>query len=540
MNQRNASNNPIISGNIGEDIEALKRALIKVSFAGSGVDKRLDSALEKLRSLIKKNGDSAAITAQVEAITELLRVLGDESERLQKRLSGFSADELLTALLAQNPSAALRSALKTIDGNQTELQPFASQLMAIIKQQQSREQERDSSASAAATPEGSGGSFMTRLFSAKKTSAIAPSTSAKASLNIDEAVAQELVEPLLRLMDKLELPESQRAELTQLRVQMYALTDLTELPNLLENLSALVLDASDAEQAQFEAFLLQINNRLASVEEFLGAQNSRGQQSLHETQQLNKEVRADIQSIQTESGTAADLEQLQARVRTRLDSIVQRVDRFSDNQLQRNKQDEDELKRVREQLRATESEADQLREALREQRSRAATDSLTQIANRHGYHDRLQQEFTRWKRYQGKLSLVVCDIDHFKRVNDKHGHAAGDSVLRHVSQLLRAGLRETDFIARFGGEEFVLLMPETSLIDATKATNKLRQRVQATGVTVNGFNVNVTCSFGVAEFETEDVPRDVFERADKALYRAKNKGRNQVCCERQGASGDES
>jgi diguanylate cyclase len=250
-------------------------------------------------------------------------------------------------------------------------------------------------------------------------------------------------------------------------------------------------------------------------------------------------VRTQVLSLQDDVKQARDLQQLQVSLSSQFDTIVGSVEKFRSAQQKRQQTSEGEIKRLREQVRASEAEAEQLRVALREQRIRATTDALTQLPNRHAYHDRLHQEYARWRRYRGKLSLVLCDIDFFKQVNDQHGHAGGDVVLKHLANIIRGGLRESDFAARFGGEEFVLLMPETNLVEATKAVNKLRQRVASQSVTYEHNNIAITVSFGVAEFEGEDVPRDVFERADKALYRAKVKGRNQVNCERKGQSDDE-
>jgi len=124
------------------------------------------------------------------------------------------------------------------------------------------------------------------------------------------------------------------------------------------------------------------------------------------------------------------------------------------------------------------------------------------------------------------------DIDLFKQINDTHGHIAGDTALKDTAQLLQKELRGTDFIARFGGEEFVILMPETDLTAATKATNKIRKSVQDHTVHEGVANFKLTISFGVASFQGDDSFKDVLARADKALYRAKSKGRNQVCVER--------
>ena len=131
-----------------------------------------------------------------------------------------------------------------------------------------------------------------------------------------------------------------------------------------------------------------------------------------------------------------------------------------------------------------------------------------------------------WQRSGDALSVVVIDIDHFKSVNDRWGHAAGDRVLKTVSAQLRAQLRGGDFLARFGGEEFVVISPQTNLEQATHLSEKLRQHIGICDFHHTQEPVPVTISCGVATFHAGDTPDTVFDRADRALYQAKREGRN--------------
>jgi diguanylate cyclase len=122
----------------------------------------------------------------------------------------------------------------------------------------------------------------------------------------------------------------------------------------------------------------------------------------------------------------------------------------------------------------------------------------------------------------------VLDIDFFKRVNDSYGHKAGDRVLQLVARALRERLRATDFIARFGGEEFVILLPETNVDNARSVLDSMRGHIAELPFHFRGEPVSVTFSAGLAEFDGDDDEDDVFDRADKALYLAKDSGRDQV------------
>jgi diguanylate cyclase len=173
-----------------------------------------------------------------------------------------------------------------------------------------------------------------------------------------------------------------------------------------------------------------------------------------------------------------------------------------------------------------------IREQLEKEKIRAVTDKLTGLPNREAYSERVHDEMLRWQRYQHPLSLAVLYIDFFKKVNDQYGHQMGDKVLKAVSSSVANRLREVDFIARFGGEEFVLLLPETNAEDAQHMLNRTRERLAKTQMKSKNSDgeetkFTVTFSIGIAQFTDGDTSENVFERADKALYEAKENGRNQ-------------
>ncbi|WP_417782916.1 PAS domain-containing protein [Terasakiella pusilla] len=165
-------------------------------------------------------------------------------------------------------------------------------------------------------------------------------------------------------------------------------------------------------------------------------------------------------------------------------------------------------------------------------RELASTDVLTGVNNRRFFIELFNRELKRVKRYQSKLSLIMLDIDHFKSINDNHGHSVGDLAIKAMTQLCKDGLRDTDFIGRLGGEEFAILLPETDLAAAQLIAERIRQATESHHFVIdNGGRCNFTASFGVTEYnsETDDTPDDLLKRADIALYDAKTQGRNRVC-----------
>jgi len=174
----------------------------------------------------------------------------------------------------------------------------------------------------------------------------------------------------------------------------------------------------------------------------------------------------------------------------------------------------------------------ELLQANRKLEQLATTDPLTGIANRRKMTEQIAQELERARRFHHPLSLLMIDIDHFKRINDTYGHDVGDQAIIQTATMLTASLRAVDMVARFGGEEFVLLMPETHIAVAVHAAERLRQRAAEMRLrTEFGVEVELTISIGVAAADphgTPDTPSSLLVRSDKALYRAKKEGRNRV------------
>ncbi len=157
-------------------------------------------------------------------------------------------------------------------------------------------------------------------------------------------------------------------------------------------------------------------------------------------------------------------------------------------------------------------------------------DGLTQIHNKRALFEALEKELMRARRYERDLSLLMFDIDFFKRINDQYGHLAGDHVLRELARLVQERIRREEVFARYGGEEFVILLPETPLPGAAALAESLRARVANHPFVFQGERIPVTVSIGTALMgENDKVASDLIQRADEKLYEAKRGGRNRVC-----------
>lgn len=166
---------------------------------------------------------------------------------------------------------------------------------------------------------------------------------------------------------------------------------------------------------------------------------------------------------------------------------------------------------------------------VEESRTLATIDSLTGLLNRRAFVEWAARETARATRYQDSLSVILLDIDHFKQVNDRYGHAAGDAVLGAVSRSMAQLIRNCDVVARWGGEEFVLALPSTSLEGAVSTAERIRLELERRPIAdPSGQLLSITASFGVAELEAGETLEQVVDRADRAMYAAKSAGRNRV------------
>jgi diguanylate cyclase (GGDEF)-like protein len=170
-----------------------------------------------------------------------------------------------------------------------------------------------------------------------------------------------------------------------------------------------------------------------------------------------------------------------------------------------------------------------LRNALEEVERLAITDSLTGLYNHRHLFELAGRELQRARRYQLPLSVMMVDIDEFKRVNDTYGHAMGDQVLQGIAECCRKELREVDVIGRYGGDEFVALLPETGLSAACQVAERLRKSIAERMIDTKAGRITVTASLGIAVLDDEHpTPESLLDRADQALYVAKQNGRNRI------------
>jgi len=330
------------------------------------------------------------------------------------------------------------------------------------------------------------------------------------------------------LLRQLEPPSGLEETVAELVARISTGLNWYELVPALEQVSVVMLTALEQDRGQFQNFLLSLNQKLAELHQVLALSRQHHDGRGADEAQFDTALRGEVAAIGEHIGLAADLEQLKCEVSGRLDAILGAMDRRQQSEQLREAAMQEQLQRLAARVRDMETSAEQVGQRLAEQSRLALLDSLTQLPNRRAYEERIQQEFERWQRYGRPLSLALCDIDNFKAINDSYGHLAGDKVLRIIARTMRNRLRKADFMARYGGEEFAILMPETTSEEAVAVIEEIRSAIADSPFHFRNQPVRITLSAGISALLPGDERDQVFERADCALYNAKQNGRNRI------------
>lgn len=531
----------------------LQRILIRVSLAAENVSENLDDELASLRSAIRNaSPEQNDLEDRLKRIDKLI-LASDESKQQNAGKIVQILDQLIEQLLAiklpRKHKNALKKLSKSLSKKALNLQAYPGILSEYAALQAEVIQD-------IAQPHQKEQGFFSRILGGNRQDSISggidnaqDAVVTDLELETEEetiegeevapgfsSVARHIRNTLTSLLDQLSFPQSAHRDVAKLRDQIEKELVWYELGPTLDDVASLVLSVVGKGQREFENFLKQLDERLSKVQGFLIESQKVDANWQTKNQAFDQAVRTQVDEISQKMDSSVDLDELKDSISKHLDSIYQAVDQHDGDGQQLEKQKEKEVKALQERIKAMEQEAAYIRKRLKEERGKALRDSLTQLPNREAYDERFELELERWKRYQKPTTLVVADIDFFKKINDNYGHLSGDKVLQIIAKELRNRIRKTDFVARYGGEEFVMLLPETDIDTATQVVEKVREMVGRLPFHFRDENIQITMSFGLIEFKNgysgediKDIQQGIlFERADEALYRAKQNGRNRV------------
>ncbi|MCB1858009.1 MAG: GGDEF domain-containing protein [Gammaproteobacteria bacterium] len=483
----------------------LCRVIIRLALAANGLDASLDPHLNKIRDVVKR-GIVPGVSEQLEELSKKLLRADEESPphtREHQLFDRIVAGVSLTDEVVAHRIKALSEQMKADPGLVQDAQ--VDQLLDLIVA------ERTSSAQASP-------GLIGRLFRGRKGGR-------------PEAVGlSDHPNQLLRsLLEKLSWPGQIGQDVALLCERLEPEAGATVWVTVLEDLTRLISSSLIDVQSEItatEGFLEDLTGRLREIDQHVRESADQRQESLSGGDGLDRSVTNEVGGIARSMRSSSPIKEMRAEVIQHLDNIQQHVRFHLDQERERHLRAENIEKQLRSRLRDIENETSELRTRILDAHHQAITDPVTGLPNRLAYEERLSQEYSRWKRFANPLTLLVWDVDDFKQINDRFGHHSGDKALRVIGHIIKRRLRETDFVARFGGEEFVMLLAGASLGEAIQLANETREGVRESGFRSGDKRVEVTISCGGSEFVEGDTPATVFERADRALYQAKSKGKN--------------
>lgn len=341
--------------------------------------------------------------------------------------------------------------------------------------------------------------------------------------------AARLGQALAQLLDRISAEGEAPAELLDLRRALPALTDAEALGTAAlkaaRGLEA-QLERLRGERAEAQRLLQELSGRLEEISLHLRGEDAERAAADADGSAFGQTLLSHTEALRDKVREATDLASLQQQMQQRLSAIGAHVRDYRGREEARLEAYRLRTEQLHSRVEELENRTLLLTRSLANSEQRAYTDALTGVPNRQAYDERIARSFEQWPSDRRPRSLAAFDIDHFKRINDQHGHLVGDKVLQLLAQHLSRHLREADFFARYGGEEFVLLMDGLPLAQALTVTDRLRQGIEKLSLHCHNTPVQITVSCGVASLCEGDTAESLFGRADQALYAAKNGGRN--------------
>lgn len=467
--------------------DLLCKTIVRLCFAVKGFNKSLDPHLERIRESFKSNLTNQDLQKELQLFSTALMAMEDDTTA-----NGTGDASLLFAFLEKT-------------------YPDRFNALNVVQAQYEQGKYVDQQSLFLGLAEAIG-----------NVSSTAADSSADQALDDCIIIGQDMI----RLLDSIDLPDVFLQDANQLRNRLLEGQSLRAIFNDAASLLLEVKTFMQAERREMAEFLSTLTDELTDLGLKASGMNTANEDAQKKRDNLDRDVAEQMIDLQKKSATATQLEPLKQLIGMRLQSISQQIQRYNLQERVERDKTQREFRLLMQKIRDMELESMELKARLDAAQQRATSDSLTGLPNRLALEERLAEEIARAKRYGKSLSIAVWDIDFFKNINDSYGHKSGDKALVIIAKLLSRFCRETDFVARFGGEEFVTLLPETDAQSALLVVDKLRAIVERSGFKANGQNVSITLSCGLTQYIDGDTNESLFVRADGALYQAKQGGRN--------------
>lgn len=494
-------------------VESLRKAISRTSILAEGNDPELDAALQSIRADIAKADDAKVVQDALQTLDPF--VLKFDDTRLTRAQAFRGAlhdliDNLETLPDCQVPlfekkelEAAIRSHWQSISKWPELLTKTASLVQKTL-----------------ATPrEERKKSLLKRIFNHRK--APDPNTTGT-------EIMAHVSHTLAGLLTNIALPEDYEEQTLDLKQALTGNQDLNQLPGLLDEVINLIMVAVGKTQEDLTSYLSQLNKQLASINASI-VSNYKVQRSISTNRKsFNDELQQHVEDTHSDVRNATNLEALKTLINSRMSTISQTMARYQTQMAEQEKNAAQSISLLKSKVNRMEKDASSLRNDMQQKIAQAMSDALTGLPNRAAYQEAIFPLLTSSAKNKQPLCMAICDIDHFKSINDTWGHLAGDRVLKLVPRQMQNALSNEHLLFRYGGEEFVILFPMATLENATTACENIRIAIENTPFNMSGEPVSITISIGLSLFNGKEGHDELFARADKNLYQAKGSGRNRV------------
>lgn len=525
---------------LAQQQELLRSALVRVSIAADGQDETLDRIMNKLREQLRGNmsaDDFNNLLVQLETAVlafeqqreqgaqDVRQALMDTVKPLQNFKLSRGVKKDLSEYLSQLPQRSKK--VRLYPALLQQLASIQQQALSEIEQPKQGLLEKFISAKNNNKSEPSGYVDSDEIETERSVSRSATGFSIQEPTKnyLDADYATQIIRVLKQFFTSLENEPAIQLKVENMRQKLEQGVNVETLIPLLNGVRDLVMEAYLAANQAFATYLKNVNQELAEIYLLLGGAVKNTQDERAASRKLQADVMREMSDLESTAASATDINQLKDTVKSQLGNIRQVIDHYQQTD-QAQQYLAEQLQTLGAKIKYMEAEAESNRTILEKHRQKALQDPLTELPNREAYKERATAEVQRWQRYGRPLTIAIFDIDHFKKVNDTYGHQAGDRVIKVIGRSIAKRLREVDFFCRYGGEEFVALMPETDSATALAVLEKIREAIAKAEFNYKEQPMSITLSVGVTEFKTNDSLESAFERADQALYSAKANGRN--------------
>lgn len=525
----------------------LRSALVRVSIAADGQDETLDQIMSTLREKLRgdiSSVDMSSLLSQLESAALAFERHRDQDAKEVHQALINTTKPLHNFRLSRGVKKELSDYVMQLPqrSKKVRLYPALLQQLASIQQRALSEIEQPKAGlfdkilggktSAKVEVEHDDIGSANTIDDENAIADVSPIAEARVDLQTNHSTthltsdyATQLLAVLNQFFNSLESDATIKNKVDAMRRKLEQGITVDTLIPLLNGVRDLVMEAYLAANQAFATYLKNVNQELAEIYMLLGGAVKNTQDERAASRRLQADVMREMTDLENTADSATDINQLKDTVKSQLGNIRQVIDHYQQTDHAQQHLAE-QLEALGAKIKTMEVEAEKNRTSLERHRQKALHDPLTELPNREAYNERASAEVQRWQRYGRPLTIAIFDIDHFKRINDSYGHQAGDRVIKVIGRSIAKRLREVDFFCRYGGEEFVALMPETDSETALVVLEKVRDAIANASFNYKDQPMSITLSVGVTEFKNNDVLETAFERADQALYTAKSTGRN--------------